>query len=477
MNKNGFQQRNGAQSWLIIFQRLFSGICLTFLIAHSVYGWSSTETKGIFMTHQFLNTEAHKLLSEHPMLKKGYIKFPKISDINKYSGVRPPIDGGTLEISGEGPDNPKKSDFAAHYFNPSIGNSGLGGAPKKVSETYAGLKRSLLVMSERYKDYAKENINPINTAYYGAYLAHFIQDMTCPFHVIGAPKEYLQYDPKAMGPYTKRYGAGIWEWTESSPFRNQNAPNSSVSATPLTGGPADSVYVQIDPQKFWNLMVDRFIKEKSPGANWFEPNYYNGPGFQLTWTYRGTHFLYEALVGPYHTSLLDVTMAPNEVKKFRKRWYLSTTDKPGSFAKNIASETKERLDREEKEFMFNPAKMMMPGEVPIPHEAWCQAVQATYTVWRASFSALFVDRYTDVKLAKVSNNPDKYKFRLRIKNVEPEENATNVLARVIFKAGKKQYDFGKAYFDKIEKTEKVTGSIVTKRLRLRILQTECSISR
>jgi hypothetical protein len=127
MNESVLRNNNLIQYLSVTLRRLFVGICMTFFIVHSACGWSSTETKGIFMTHQFLNTEAHKLLSEHPMLQKGYIKFPSISDINKYSGVRPPIDGGTLEISGEGPDNPTNSSFAAHYFNPSIGKSGLGG--------------------------------------------------------------------------------------------------------------------------------------------------------------------------------------------------------------------------------------------------------------------------------------------------------------------------------------------------------------
>lgn len=456
--KNEFRHGNLSQNWPIILQRLFAGICLTFFIAHSVYGWSSTETTGVFATHQFLNDKARELLAQHPMLQKGYIYFPKISVINQYSGVGPAISGGALTIQGEGPDNPRNSDFAAHYFNPSIGKAGLGGAPKKANETYAGLKRSLIVMSGRYEDYYKENQNRIDPGYYAAYLGHFIQDMTCPFHVIGVPAGDYKYNPKAIGPYVLRYGSGIRKLPPISidyEYFNKHPMAMSV------GVPTE--WVTMSTGEFWNLMIERFKREKNKDPNWFEPNYYNGSSdysnysMNWAWTYFSTHFLYEANVGTFHKepSPSVNSLCPDSKEAYkelrRKWWYACTTNRAECFAKKIAEETKSRLDRGEKEFMFNPAKMSNPGQVPMPRDAWCRAVQATYTAWRASFSALFIHQYTDVQLVNVSNNPEKYKIRLRIWNMEPEEAATKVQARVIFKRGKMQYDFGKTPTVKIEK--------------------------
>jgi len=49
-------------------------------------------------------------------------------------------------------------------------------------------------------------------------------------------------------------------------------------------------------------MVERFQYDNQRGANWFEPNYYDGPVCQSLFTYLSTHFIYEAFVALYHNN-------------------------------------------------------------------------------------------------------------------------------------------------------------------------------
>ena len=56
---------------------------------------------------------------------------------------------------------------------------------------------------------------------------------------------------------------------------------------------------------------------------------------------------------------------------------------------------------------------------------WARAVEATYTLWRKSFSALIV-RKEDIKLVKVLDEKDLYAVMVRVWNKEPECPVTDV---------------------------------------------------
>lgn len=419
--------------------------CLLLLPSYTGLSWSSTELSGYFTTHQFLTRAAYTYLQKHPMIDSGFVKFPVLSEIEKYEGVNINLKTG-LQIQGEGPDNPKNSKYADHYFNPSLPGGGAGNAPSVISEYYTKLLNSLFTLSD------PENIPARNAAY----LAHYIQDMSCPFHVIGTPESNLSYNPAATGPYIKKYGAGIWEieplGIEDICFSPQKLIERSFK------------YKTLAPEDFWTLMVERYRQETSQGANWFEPNYYDGPDCEKLYTYLSTHFIYETVITPFHNSVDDINYYSSmaDMNVFDKSWIElpgEPSKKANEFAKLIANNTKAFVEENLEEIMFDPQNMGLNnlpyillaatniGEenkipnltadrikdyVPKPDLMWFQAIQSTYTLWRATFSGLYINFNQDIKLIRVGVNPDKYIAKVRVRNYEPEDVAENVSAKLMY---------------------------------------------
>ena len=108
--------------------------------------------------------------------------FP-LQEIQKYSGVYvESVD--PFRISGLGPDNTSICLYSDHWYNPLIP---AGNAPKRVEDFFAVLKKKLVNQNLTFD---LEDIKPTEkgpVAKDAAWSAHFLQDMTCPLHVVGMP--------------------------------------------------------------------------------------------------------------------------------------------------------------------------------------------------------------------------------------------------------------------------------------------------
>jgi hypothetical protein len=431
--------------------------CLALFPSYAGFPWSSTELSGIARTHQFLTRAAYSYLQKHPMIAQKLINFPSLPEIENYEGVNVNLTNN-LQIIGKGPDNPENSHYDDHVFNPALPNGGAGNGPEKISEYYLKLKESLIHSSP-------ENIPAKNAAY----LAHFIQDMCCPFHVIGSPLVSGNYDPLSSGPYIGKYKTGLWEIPPPVDLNE-------ICSSPMKLARQKFKFTELLPSEFWLLMVDRYNQDKHPGKNWFDPNYYDGPICSKYYTYLSTHFLYEALVAPYHNNpdIIDYFNSLSDINKFGETWNKlpnSAVNRASEFARLMAGKTRSCLDQNLEELMFDPHKMMeleelpfnllaatdvgkgtvlnsltvdkVKGYVPMPKQMWRMAVQSTYTLWRATFSALYVDLHKDILLLMTGIKPYKYIVKIRARNYEQADNAENVKIKL---KSKKQ---GTGYFDEV----------------------------
>jgi len=411
----------------------------------------------MFTTHQFLTRMAYAYLEKHPMIRDHIIAFPPLAEIEVYCGLNIKITSNSKTIIGEGPDNPIRSSFADHYYNPSFPGGGAGNAPDRINELYAGLCSDVTAAVTNAK-----------TARHAAYLAHYIQDMTCPFHVIGAPDNALQYTAEATGPYIVIYG-------ERTCVLKEGVDVNKVCSNPVSYLVEDNMrFFEQDETGFWDMMVERYKLDKTQGKNWFEPNYYNGHICPELYTYFSTHFLYEAMVANYHNNpeMINRFSHLSNINFLTNNWNSLgfTTARPGEFAKKLARFTKDDLDNHDPEFMFDPRKLIsyiyighkalgytdilpetlqkkivaMKSTVPVPVNAWTTAIQATYTIWRASFSALFVDCENDVLLFQAGSNPDTYVARVKLTNYEPGETAKNITVNLKQVSNGVALDIGKA---------------------------------
>jgi hypothetical protein len=445
-------------------------ILLLLLPSYTGYSWSSTEITGKFTTHQFLTRTAYSFLQKHPMLAKKLIDFPTLEEIELFSGVKAEITSTGMKVTGNGPDNTANSSYADHYFNPSLAGGGAGNGPKKVGEYYRLLRESL-----RTKPRA------INASMYAAYLAHYIQDMSCPFHVLGTPDNKLKYTETATGPYSVVYTTGLWE-----PKAGMNQAEYCTRLIPdLEGTTLNFKHCTVE--SFWISMAERFQYDNQPGANWFESNYYDGPVCPSLYTYLSTHFMYEAFVALYHNNSQIIARfnQMNDYNYFGKTWNLLNMDqekRASELASQNAQMTKINLDLYTGEYMLDPEKKMefarillknlnnpglsndvnRPGfaelmkKIPLPEQAWKQSIQATYTLLRASFSALYIDFNKDVKLHLVGYSPASYVLRVKVTNHETEDDAKNVVVGIKYVTGQNTFDLGEATVGNISR--KLTSS-------------------
>ncbi len=142
------------------------------------FSWGSFS---IANTHQFLLDVAYDQLKLDPAFEGS--GFPKLEDIAAHEGVF--IVGGDGSdmslISGPGPDNPNTTPDSWHYYNP---QTGLGNAPAQTARFYKYLSLGIVKGSspQNSQDNYKEAMN-----IGAAWSAHFLADMSVPYHVTGMP--------------------------------------------------------------------------------------------------------------------------------------------------------------------------------------------------------------------------------------------------------------------------------------------------
>jgi len=424
-----------------LFKILFIVVCIALFglfMREILFGWSSATLIGsTFATHQFLGKVALLKLQEHPALRLFGFRFPSEQEIAKYSGVYADKD---LKVHGEGPDNLDNSFDSWHFYNP---RTKEGKAPECIASFLEELKKKLL-----------KNRNPDEAAREAAYLAHFIQDMSCPFHTVGMPKSELSADKPqgfdVVGPY-RDFDAAEWRKIAEAGKSHKH-----------------------------------IVKDKDR-CDWFDPNYHDGPpGLQIQ---GSTHFAYEGIIEWRFKSIFNYTWE-ERMKNSMEGTLLSKeytgAMKADEFAKAVALKTRDRLDNKmgnlcfdskdfQKRFLTkfvskNPQEMfnaifwdmvwdhyenftdfsrllhldffpdvieidaLFPTYVKVPYEDWQRGIRATYTMWRASFSALRVVE-DELLLVKVPDQDNTYKLQVTVVNAEPFDDAYELKGRFSIEGG------------------------------------------
>ncbi len=313
---------------------------ITFLVPVAVHAWGSLAPA---QTHQYILQQAYKKLSADPAFDPKL--FPTIEEIINHEGVVWARYKWTGEgyiglgvdynvLSGPGPDSRGASNFSEHYYNPKLGR---GGAPDSISRYYRYLAEGILTSKKEALPKA------------AAWGAHYLSDMFCPYHVIGADRSTIQ---------------AIYE--------EQNTKHK------------DSIYLQdeikgsvklayLTPVKFlsnnFNTEVTRYLTKSN--EDWFDPWYYNGDT-ELAMSETSSHIAWETTIGHNGTGLSGYDPSwKNSPKTFDKPW-MSQAEQVRRLTVSSATETYSRITS----YFDNP------------EPAINNAIQAVATVWRASLSAI-----------------------------------------------------------------------------------------
>ena len=302
---------------------LFSIFFLILIFPSVVRSWSSldqTGLRGSFGTHEFLCDRAYDELEKHPAFE--YIHFPSQEKIREYSGIN-------FAKEGKGPDNPKLTRYSEHYYNP---RNGQGLAPKSVEREYNDLKNSLRALMIAGGDpgtATKEKTSIIfeTAARSAAWSGHFIQDMTCSFHVNGMMRDEVNVNNvpseqeffEIMGPYSQ----------------SMNEP--------------------------WAELVRRFREDEDGNSDWFDPVYFDGPDYEPS--RLSTHFTYEGAVetncGLDQAALINTTdMVESYLTKDRisREWKHDMS--MDELAIRLATNTKDLLDNDTMGYLYIDPNMV-----------------------------------------------------------------------------------------------------------------------
>ena len=385
--------------------------CSVTVTRGTAHGWSSAIgavnmpvlrviSTGAFGTHQFLTERARQLLAEHPVLRAGFIRFPEAEELARNGSI-------ILDQTGLGPDNPENSQYSWHWYNPNLAyekGMGNGKTPKLVEEYFQNLKNIFKFqgLNEPPPPTPPSDISnmfgaPHDAAHEAAYLAHFIQDMTCAFHVVGMPIAPLP-DP---GPIRAYRDFAVKKLMIGGPFRT------------------------FTPDE-WDTVVgnaaEAFANDNR--ADWFDPNYYDGK--RIAYVKDSGHFQYEAAVevaykadALNHTSRWDALLATGLVSPVWRRSMSAEEFTRGVAAATVSKYLTTGLD------LFSPEKRTRGVSPEVPYDDWWKAIQATYTLYRSTFTALII-LAEDLKLVKLPNDKDTYQVQAVIRNMEPEADATEV---------------------------------------------------
>jgi hypothetical protein len=373
---------------------LLVALC-AFICQSRLIGWSSVipSSRGLrvtaFATHEVFNEIAYKALAKHPAVTRGVVRLPAIGDIQDNSWIN-------LDQSGNGPDNPKLSDYSWHWFNPEPG-IGESKTPLVVARYFGALRNVFLTQHLAATDASPRG----DGAHQAAWAAHFIQDMTCPFHVVG-----VSIPP---APALDQFVATM----------NGFAANDAMKEK--IGGPYGH-YTPAEWRAIVKVAVDAFVAD--PKKDWFDPNY--NDGHLGATTLKSGHFEYEenvALAYRRRPQACDpVIWLAGQKGYISPLWH---NDVPvEEFTRAVARETRQRMTPGSP-LVFDSRDERARLDVPLPCDDFVRAIDATYSIWRASFSALWIAR-EDVKLVKLPDQADLYEVFVSAQNLEPAEPATQV---------------------------------------------------
>jgi hypothetical protein len=325
---------------------------LALLCGEPAHAWGSLTTAAS-NTHGCLDRSAYAVLAGRPGFDAS--TFPKLDDVLDHEGVAL---SSSFTLEGHGPDADGATNYSDHYYNP---NTTAGGAPEAARKWFVKL-------------YMQRE-----TAKAAAWAAHFVADMTVPYHVNG------MYRKDLVGPFNSRIDpntfmldpgvVGQRAWL-SNPVSGKQTPQLKAFYGSNWSWVAKTTVPGVHDNN-WRIEAGRYLAKSNsfPKLDWFDPWYWNGtgPGFMA---YGGSsHLVYEFAVSncPIVPPRYDQLWPGNPVP----RWGNPNgqmADTVAEYTKRVAKWTYEYTQR----YIADPDLALTNG------------ASAILTVWRASFSGLRV---------------------------------------------------------------------------------------
>jgi antitoxin component YwqK of YwqJK toxin-antitoxin module len=420
---------------LIVTLLLISFLTFT---CDNAFAWGSlnttTQILGISLTapsHQYILTEAYKNLENDSAF--GDSGFPSLKKIMEWEGQDLTRTYGT---SGKGPDAPEaKTKYSWHEYNPPTGK---GEAPTQAANFYQKLKLNLSL--------GDTEETPEKDA---AYLAHYIADVSCPYHVNGMPADdagdtdvrlqddqvgyCLKWTGKGMGRSEILTDAEIKRYQDTLSVLDAQYYMNFPMGAPIRGsGGKDK---DGTPCKNWTRELNNWsnIYKGNLDADWFDPWY--SDGFMVIATRVSTDTLTEQssthtwwewyAFNRYSRPTYPATKVgySDDFLKIQKDKGNGDRSNIAEFAKKIASNTRNNqkaiLDESTTEDTQRDNNSALG-------KAYREAITDVYTAWRASFSALRPD-------LEVGDNTglNSKKLRVKIKNNAPKTETGDNTAKDI----------------------------------------------
>jgi hypothetical protein len=359
---------------ILVLQILFTGP-----LGMDLYSWGAfrgiARIAKVTDTHQDIIKAAYNLLLRDPVMSKARLmylgdnSFLNVDDILQYEGV----DVGTTTFLGTytygpGPDADGSTLFSWHWYNPRNFSGNATGAASKYYFDFA-----LATLQTKFdRERALKGM---------AWSAHFVADMTVPYHVNGIPY-YYEIPASEPRPY-------ILSGDDSGPLYLCNLtpslllPSSQANIEQYRGYGLDNDFTRAYAE-FNSARKNAIIMEN--GANpvdWFDPWYWNGSYLSAA---QSSHVTFESnahtawlasgginnpvFSGPGLYDNLWVNGVPDY--EFKGTAVATQSDQVARFASRVANRTS----------IFTQQMFLAPD--------WGirQSVFAVYTIWRSAWSAL-----------------------------------------------------------------------------------------
>ncbi|OFZ13295.1 MAG: hypothetical protein A2X86_16225 [Bdellovibrionales bacterium GWA2_49_15] len=369
-----------------LFAPLWLSVLIALMLPKTAYSWGSFQG---FNTHQFLLDVAYDQLKQDPAFQES--GFPTLEKIYANEGVFYVSDDpstGISVISGPGPDNPNSTPDSWHYYNPILDR---GNGPATTARFFKYLARGQVTSTSE-----------ATVEKSAAWSAHFMADMSVPYHVVGMP--LADFKTEALDSSGNLLPQVIFSNVISDDRFLMNYQGVGTHS-------AD-----------WVQEAGRFYEDSKVRsyADWFDPWYWNG-----VWpatTKSSSHMQWEAWV--FHNwNNSDVVLSgyskgwTNPAPAFEPAWDEMQTQAE-ELAKRSATTTRAN----------------MTAWTASAAEALSQSATDIWTIWRASITGLRCMSFASPDLTM----PGKKVFLLKVAVANlTRETAQNVQVRLsVVKGGK-----------------------------------------
>ena len=325
-------------------------------------------------THQAILVQAYTFLSNDPAFQGS--GFLPLASILEHEGVKVASDMVMdFQGYGNGPDAENATPYSWHYYNPLTGK---GLAPGAVRMFY------------------KELIDPNqknNRAKPAAWSAHFLADMSVPYHIVGMLKnEAIAY---------MRNNIRILPENIAGPLFLYDSVSSGIQPVDGWGKNHD----------FWYATVNFVNNHASETVDWYDPWYANGSGvWQSHRVGTSSHVQWEKAAHSKYLNCGYTGIVPSETGWYNPSWKNAAPN--SNFNMNIveAQAAAAALFTHEVALFTrnNMAHIHKNPETGIFH-----AMRNVATLWRSTFTALRPAMFFH---EKISNDANEYGLECRIAN-------------------------------------------------------------